>query len=109
MLEWLQIAVVPLIAMAAVLRRTEKKVVTELQSVGATCDASAARLPRINRLGRWQVARLERSGAVVAVGDDRYYFDPAGYSAFRGLRRRRAAIVVPVLIVTILILWYFSR
>jgi len=109
MLEWLQIAVAPLAAVAVVLRSTERKVLRKLQSVGATSEATATELPRIPRLGRWQLSRLEQSGAVVQVSNSRYYFDPVGYRSFRGRRRKRAAIVVPVLLVTILILWYFSR
>ncbi len=109
MIEWLQIALVPLAAVAVVLRTTERKVLRKLQSIGATSKATATELPRIPRLGRWQLSRLERSSAVVPVGNDRYYFDPVGYRSFRGRRRRRAAIVVPILFVTVLILWYFSQ
>lgn len=109
MLDWVQVAILLPTAVAIVLRGTERKVVARLQSAEATSETTAIKLPRISRLGRWQLSRLEHFGAVVPVSDDRYYFDPGGYRSFRGLRQKRAAIVVPVLIVTILILWYLSE
>jgi len=108
MLEWLQIFAIPIAALAIVLRGTERRVVRRLRSSGATSEVNAVELPRVSWVGRWQLDRLMKSGALVEVGGGLYYFDAMGYSAFRGLRRKRAAIVLPIVLILVLSLWYFS-
>lgn len=108
MIEWIRIAAALLLGLAMILRRTEKRVVSTLRSSGATSEASAVRLPAVNRFGRWQLARLQAAGAVVAVGEERHYFVATGYERFRRARRRRAVIVVPVVVVLVLLLRYLS-
>ncbi len=109
MTEWLQIVAVPLALVAVILRRTERRTVSALKSAAANSEASAIELPTLNRLSRWQIRRLEKSGALVETSVNRCYFNPSGYTAFRGARRRRAMVVVPVIVVTVLVLWYLSR
>ncbi len=109
MAEWLQILAAALTIVATLLRRAEVKVVSALQSVSATSEVDAIRLPALSRLGRWQFDRLQRRGAIVEEGRGRYFFNASGYRAFQARRRRRALVATPILLVAVLIMWYFSR
>ncbi len=108
MVEWIRIAAALLLGVAMILRRTEKRVVSTLRSSGATSEASAVRLPALNRIGRWQLGRLQAAGVVVAVGEAGYFFVETGYERFRRARRLRAVVVVPVVVVLVILLRYLS-
>jgi penicillin-insensitive murein DD-endopeptidase len=102
MVEILQLLAIPLTAFAAIVRRAESRAVKRLRSAEAFSPETAIELPPVNALGRWQLGRLEKAGALVAAEPDHFYFAEEGYAAFRKARRERALVIVPVLLVVVL-------
>jgi len=109
MSDWLRIAALPLLVVAIIIRRAEREAVTALESSGALTESTSIELPPSNRLGRWQIGRLEAAGAIRASAASLYYFVPSAYGSFRDRRRRRAAIIVSTLMLLALVSWYLSR
>ena len=109
MSEWLQVLAAVLTIVAGLLRRAESRVVSILESASATSSTESISLPPMNRLERWQIDRLKSYGAVVGVGNDLFFLDSSTYKSFRAGRRRRIAVGVPVLLATILVLWWVSQ
>jgi hypothetical protein len=91
------LAFVPL-ALAAVLRRVERRTLTRLTDAAATTPERAILLEAGGVLSRFVYGRLTRAGALVFAGNDRYYLNAAGYERFERRRRRRATIVVALII-----------
>jgi hypothetical protein len=79
---------------------TERRIVRTLRDASALGPETAVDLSTRTRIARWRLARLQRSGAVVGVAGERFYFDPDSYTAYGQRRRRRVltvlAIVVPL-------------
>jgi hypothetical protein len=79
---------------------TDRRIIRTLQRATALSPDTAITI-RPSRLTRWRLARLQRRGAVTAVGPDRFYLNARDYSAFRQVRRR---IVLTVLAVSLSLL-----
>jgi hypothetical protein len=93
--------VVPMLLAVAILR-TDRRLIGRLREGGATSPERAVGLGDLNPLGDWRLRRLASEGAVHTSGDGRYSFDEAGYAAYRSRRRRRAFVVLAVLLLAIL-------
>jgi hypothetical protein len=101
------LAFLPLLV-AARLRQIERRTIARVTEAGADTAERAVLLEDTGQLGAFVQRRLERAGALIAAGNDRYYFDRAAYAAFRGRRRKRALVVITVLVIG-LIAFYFRR
>ena len=86
---------VPL-ALAARIRRIERRTLARLRDAGADTAEWAILLARGGRLDAWVQRRLGRAGALVGVENDRYYLNPAAYDGFCRRRRQRALAVAGV-------------
>lgn len=94
----IRLLAVPLFLAALIIRRSERRIVRALKAAQALSADTAALPPPLNVLGRWQMRRLQAAGAVVPAGPDRAYFDPGAYAACRRNRRRRALLILPLLL-----------
>src|SRR5262245_57290884 len=100
MVEWARLLVIVPIALAAAVRRHERRTIQRLTDAGAN-TAERGILLEEGRLARLVQGRLERAGALQAVGNDRYYLLMDAYERYRGRRRLRAWIIVPILLLAV--------
>ena len=100
------LAFVPLM-LAGRLRRIERRTMARLKDAGATIAERAILLEQGGIATTLVHTRLERAHVLHAAGNDRYYLDASAYEAFLG-RRRRRALVVLVVILGMLGLTYFG-
>jgi hypothetical protein len=98
------LAFLPL-ALAARLRRLERRVVRRAKAEQATTPERAMPLAHAGKLGDFVNGRLQRAGVLVPAGNDRYYFEATAYAAFRGRRRKRAAIAIALLLIGVALLY----
>jgi hypothetical protein len=94
------LAFLPL-ALAAQLRRVERRTLARLTDAAATTPERAILLEAGGVLASFVHARLTRAGALVFAGNDRYYLSASGYERFCRQRRRRALIVAGLIIVVL--------
>jgi hypothetical protein len=104
--DWVRLLVIVPIAVAATVRRLERKTIQRLTDAGAN-TAERGILLENGRLARLVHGRLERAGALQAVGNDRYYLVMDAYERYRGRRRVRAWIIVAILLLGVATV-YFS-
>ena len=97
------LAFVPML-LAARLRRIEQRTVSRATAAGATTAERAVLLQPSGQLGEFVHGRLLRNGVLLEAGNDRYYFSPAAYDAFRARRRKRALWIIVALLISIAIL-----
>jgi hypothetical protein len=90
--------------LALALIAAERRIVRRLRSAGALMPQNAIPIAQRSALTRFRLARLLRSGAVVAAGG-RYYLDPAAFALYRGRRRRRAFILISSVLAIGAIFW----
>jgi hypothetical protein len=90
---------------AALILRTDRRIVRKLRETKANSIDSAIPLKIPPILGSWRLHRLAGVGAICLVQPERYYLDEKGYAAFRKRRRRRALLIISTLIPLILIMW----
>jgi hypothetical protein len=98
------LAFVPL-ALAARVRRLERRTIDRVTDAGANTVERSVTLEPAGKLGDFAQRRLKRSGVLIPAGNDRYYFDAKAYATFRARRRQRALVVVAALVVGIAILY----
>ena len=98
------ISVVPML-FAALILRTDRRIVMQLRGAKATSSESAVHLQAPPILGSWRLRRLADAGAICLVRPETYYLHENGYAAYRKLRRRRILLVIGIVIPLILIFW----
>ena len=86
------------------LRRAERRLVERLQGAGAAGPEKAVNLDDLGWQQRVMLRRLVWARAMMPAAD-KYYLDPAGYSAFRRRRRIRAGILLGGVLVLAGIYW----
>jgi hypothetical protein len=94
------------LALAARMRRVERRTISGLVDQQATAPERSVRVEPAGRLGRFVHARLERAGVLVAAGNGRYYVRDEAYRAFRVRRRRRALAVITLLLGAVTVLYW---
>jgi hypothetical protein len=98
------ISVIP-IMFAALILRTDRRIVNELLAAQATSTGSAIPLDAPPIIGRWRLRRLASAGAICLVQPRNYYLQESGYAAYRKRRRRRVLVLIGILIPLIIITW----
>lgn len=98
------ISVLPVL-LAALILRTDRRIVEQLRQANAHSMRSAIPLQVPPVLGGWRLHRLACAGAICLVQPDSYYLEENGYTAYRQLRRRRVLLVISILIPLILTMW----
>jgi hypothetical protein len=106
MAPWVQaLAFLPL-ALVGRLRRIERRAIARMTAGGANLAERAILLPNGGALSAFVYRRLTSAGALVPVGNDRYYLNQSAYDAFRQRRRRRAIVVMIAVVVLIAALYW---
>lgn len=93
------LAIVP-IALAAKMRREERRLVDWYRARGAFDEQTAVTQQTRGAVAGFVHRRLEGAGAIRGTAS-RYYFDETRYAGFRTRRRRRAFVVITLLVVAI--------
>jgi hypothetical protein len=90
--------------MAALILATDRKIVRRLREAGATAPGLAVALDPPGPVGPARLRRMISAGAVRTAGGNRYYLDEPGYRAWRTARRKRALIILTIMICLIAML-----
>src|SRR5687768_14901229 len=95
---------------AALLVRTDRRLIASLRDAEALSPATAITLDLQNPLARWRLARLAQVGAIGSTAAGRVFLNAMGWAAYRRRRRRRIlvtlATIVPLVAATV---WALSR
>jgi hypothetical protein len=88
---------------AALILRTDRRLVASLRTLGALSPATAQSLEVPQALTRWRLARLQNVGAVGRNQDGNLFLDSEGWTAYRSRRRIRLMYLLAVLLGLVLI------
>ena len=92
---------------AALIVRTDRKLLARLRDAEATSPDRALLLDTLSQFDAMRLRRLTDGGAVVATPDGRHFLDEEGWQHYRSERRRRAfGAVAVVLFAGALVLWF---
>ena len=95
---------------AALILRTDRRLVAELRTLGALTPATATALAPRRALVRWRLARLSRAGVVGRGVAGGVYLDAVGWAAYRQRRRRRVLLTLAVVLpVALAVAWALGR
>jgi hypothetical protein len=97
------------IILAAVLGRTDRKLLSRLRAADATSPERALTFEALSGLAAMRLQRLTDGGAVVATPDGRYFLDEEGWLNYRSERRRRALGAVAIVMFGAALVFLFSR
>ena len=97
----------PGIFVAAAIRRTDRKIVRQLLSAGATSAGSATVVEPWSRLSRRRLRHLEEVGALRRAGR-RLYLDEERWESRRRMKRTFGLAVGGALTAVALLLWALS-
>ena len=97
------LAIVPM-ALAARLRRLERRTITQV-SRAATADAAVSLRER-GAAAQFVQHRLHRAGVLLDAGNGRYYFSKPAYDRFRRNRRKRALVLIGIVLIGMAVLYW---
>src|SRR5574338_984459 len=98
MVTWLR-AFAPVVMVTAIaVRNTERKLVDALELAGAVTPETATRLGLDNIFQKWIFRRLLTQDAAGETMMQLPYLKVQGYAAYRSRRRKRALLVIPVVL-----------
>ena len=89
---------------AAIVMRTERRLVRELRIRGALSPQTAAPLETTMAVQRWRLSRLMSQGVIRETAPSLRYLDEEGYRAYRRRRRIRALVAAAVVITLFIVL-----
>ncbi len=92
-------------AAAAAIIRKERRIIGAFRDEGATSPEAARSPGELGVNGSWVVDRLIDRGVLRQAEPGRYYLDEEAWTAFCQARRRRAIIVVGIIVVGIVCAW----
>ena len=98
----------PAIIVAAMVRRTDNKIVSELRSAGATTPDRAIVIEPWSRLARRRLERLTKAGALREAGAGRVYLDEPRWEGHRRMKRTFALGVGGAATAVAVLLWFLS-
>ena len=105
---WLRPVSALVIVAAVAVRATERRMVNALELAGAVTPENAIKLPLTNFLKKWIFRRLLNAGAVGETMAQLQYINVVGYAEYRGRRRRRALVIIPVVVALGLLTYYLA-
>lgn len=98
------ISVIPML-LAAIILRTDQRIVEQLRQAKANSIDSAIPLHAPPPLGSWRLSRLANAGAICLVQPASYYLEEHGFAGYRKRRRRQALLLISILLPLIFIMW----
>ena len=87
--------------MAAVILATDRRIVRRLRSAGAINAAHAIAFEPSGPVARARFRRMLSAGAVRETGTNRCYLDEHGFQAWRAVRRKRALVILAIMVVLV--------
>lgn len=90
---------------AAVIALRRKRLIRAFREAGATDCDHASTLEQVGQRHTWIFDQLVRRGVFVAAAPGRYFLDERAADAFLAAYRKRALVMVAVLLVVGLLLW----
>jgi hypothetical protein len=94
-------------AAAMALRATDRRLIRTLRRAGADRPQNAKPLMVRSPLARLRFRRLCHAGVIVQVSDGWCYLDLDAFAQYRRARRRRALVVLAVMLPAIGLFWWF--
>lgn len=98
MVTWLRGLAPIVMVIPIVIRNTERRLVEALELAGAVTPETATKLPLTNFLKKWVFRRLLTANAAGETMMQLQYLKVVEYAEFRARRRRRALLVIPVVL-----------
>ena len=98
MVTWLRGLAPIVMVIPIVIRNTERRLVDALELAGAVTPETATQLPLTNFLKKWVFRRLLTANAVGETMMQLQYLKVVEYAEFRSRRKRRALLLVPVVL-----------
>ena len=95
---WVRLLGAVAIGTAFAVRTGERRIIDALELAGAVTPETATKLPLTSFLRKMIFRRLLNVGAVGETMMQLQYLDVPGYAAFQSRRRRRAFIVIPLIL-----------
>jgi hypothetical protein len=83
---------------AALILRTDRRLVASLRAAGALTAATSTTLVPQHALVRWRLTRLQRVGAIGRNASGDVFLDAAGWKAYRRRRRQRVLFTLAILV-----------
>jgi hypothetical protein len=83
---------------AALILRTDRRLVASLRDAGAVTAATATPLEPQHALARWRLTRLQRVGAIGRNSTGDVFLDATAWEGYRRRRRRRVLFTVAVVV-----------
>lgn len=108
MLVWVKWIAWIVAGLAIGARIGERRIVEALEAKGAVDPETATKLPLTNFVRKWHFRRLLNVGAVGETMMQLQYIKVVEYAAYRSRRRRRALIILP-LVLGLGLLFYLLR
>lgn len=109
MVTWLRAIAPAVMVVAIAIRTTERRLVEALELAGAVTPETATALPLGNFLKKWVFRRLLDAGAAGETMMQTQYLKVVEYAEYRARRRRRALLVIPVVVALGVYAYYRSR
>ena len=99
-----------LVLVIAAIAGTDRRIARTMHHHDALSPDKAIPPPRHwSPLWRWRLHRMENAGAIKRGGTDTVYLDPVGYHAYRSARRRRALIIVPIVVAIGIAIYFMAN
>lgn len=95
---WVRVLGAVVLGGALAVRTAERRIIDALELSGAVTPETATKLPLTSFLRKMIFRRLLNAGAVGETMMQLQYLDVLGYDAFQSRRRRRAFIVIPLIL-----------
>lgn len=92
---------------AAVLVGTRRRLVRRILATGAHAEDLASQVRTRGPVERWWVSRLGRAGVIGSTADGRYWINHDEWQRYRAVRRRRALVVLTVMVV-LFVAWHVA-
>ncbi len=108
MVTWLRALAPVAMVVAIAIRTTERRLVEALELAGAVTPETATKLPLTNFLKKWVFRRLLTANAAGETMMQLQSLKVDEYAEYRAQRRRRALLVIPVVIALGLYAYYRS-
>ncbi len=105
----LQLVTLVLAAAAMALVATDRRLIRTLRDAGADRPQNAKPLTVRSPLARLRFRRLSEAGVIVQVSDGWCYLDPDAFAEYRRARRRRALVILAVMLPAIGVVWWLNR
>ena len=99
------VAFIPL-AMAAKVRRVERRAIARLHDAGASTVERAILMDRNGWVAAFVHRRLEHAGVLRSAPNDRYYMDEPAYRHLVARRRRRAVALIGLIIASLAVMYF---